>query len=422
VVSETDLEAVDHPDGSIDPLDLVEPDRFAAHGYPDAVWTRLRRESPVVYLEPPGFESFWAITKHADIVEIAAQPERFSSSQGLVLGRSSAGTQPSDMIVTLDPPRHGPLRRAAMPRFTPRAIRSRLAEIDHITIAVLDELAAADEGDIDFVERVAAPLPIGVISWILGVPRNDWQLLFRWTNEIIGKDDPEFRGPGETPGQTIRRARGELHGYLHTLIERRRGDPGDDIVSQLLAAEVDGHPLTDQELLNYCELIVEAGNETTRNAISGGLLAFSEHPGEWERLRAQPELLPSAVEEILRWVSPIIHFTRTATEDGAIRGVTIPAGDRVALFYASANRDEEVFTDPFEFRVDRHPNHHLAFGSGPHFCMGAHLARVELEAVFRHLLARLEWFELAAPPERLNSAVNGGIKHLPIRCRLTEGR
>jgi cholest-4-en-3-one 26-monooxygenase len=422
VVSETDLEAVDHPGASIDPLDLVEPDRFAANGYPNAVWTRLRYESPVAYLEPPGFESFWAITKHADIVEIAAQPERFSSAQGLVLGRSGAGMQPSDMVVTLDPPRHGPLRRAAMPRFTPRAIRSRLEEIDHITVGVLDELAASNDGEIDFVERVAAPLPIGVISWILGVPRHDWQLLFRWTNEIIGKDDPEFRGPGETPGQTIRRARGELHGYLGALIERRRREPGDDIVSQLLVAEIDGKPLTEEELLNYCELIVEAGNETTRNAISGGLLAFSEHPGEWERLRAHPELLPSAVEEILRWVSPIIHFTRTATEDSDVRGVTIHAGDRVALFYASANRDEEVFTDPFEFRVDRQPNHHLAFGSGPHFCMGAHLARVELEAVFRHLLTRLDWFELAAPPERLNSAVNGGIKHLPIRCHLAEGR
>ena len=339
--------------------------------------------------------------------------------RGLILGRTGAPTQPSDMVVMLDPPRHGPLRRTAMPRFTPRAIRSRLEEIDRIAVEVLDELAASnDDGEFDFVERIAAPLPIGVISWILGVPRDDWKLLFRWTNEIIGKDDPEFRRPGETPGQTIRRARGELHGYLNALIERRRREPGDDIVSHLIDSEIDGKPLTEEELLNYCELIVEAGNETTRNAISGGLLAFSEHRREWDRLRDQPDLLPSAVEEILRWVSPIIHFTRTATEDCDVRGVTIHAGDKVALFFASANRDEEVFTDPFRFRVDRRPNHHLAFGSGSHFCMGAHLARVELEAVFRHLLARLEWFELSAPPERLNSAVNGGIKHLPLRCGL----
>src|SRR5580704_5874887 len=409
---------VDSP-SSIDPLDLVEPNRFAQNGYPQAVWATLRDEAPVAYLTPPGYEPFWAISKYADIVEIASQPERFSSAQGLILGRMGAANQPSEMVVTLDPPGHGPLRRAAMSRFTPRAIRSRLEEIDRIAIEVLDGVAASDGADeLDFVEHVAAPLPIGVISWILGVPPEDWQLLFRWTNEVIGKDDPEFRQTGETSGQTIRRARGELHGYLNALIEQRRREPGDDIVSHLIDSEIDGRPLTEEQLLNYCELIVEAGNETTRNAISGGLLAFSENRGEWERLRQQPELLPSAVEEILRWVSPIIHFTRTATENCEVRGVKIRAGDKLALFYASANRDEVMFADPFEFRVDRSPNHHLAFGSGPHFCMGAHLARVELEVLFRHLLARLEWFELAAPPERLNSAVNGGIKHLPLRCRL----
>lgn len=409
---------VDSP-SSIDPLDLVVPERFAQNGYPHEVWARLRNESPVAYLTPTGYQPFWAITKHADIVDVAMQPERFSNAGGLVLGRAGAPFQPTDMVVTLDPPRHGPLRRAAMPRFTPRAIRSRFEEIDRIAIEVLDDLAASgDAADFDFVERVAAPLPIGVISWILGVPRADWKLLFRWTNEIIGKDDPEFRQPGETPGQTIRRARGELHGYLNDLIAQRRREPGDDIVSQLIASEVDGRPISEVELLNYCELIVEAGNETTRNAISGGLLAFSEHRGEWERLRQQPDLLPDAIEEILRWVSPIIHFTRTATEEGSVRGERIRPGDKVALFFASANRDEDVFADPFEFRVDREPNHHLAFGSGPHFCMGAHLARVELQVLFRHLLVRLKAFDLAAPPERLNSAVNGGIKHLPLRSQL----
>ena len=402
-----------------DPLDLVDPARFAAQGYPHALWARLREEAPVAYMAPPGYEPFWSVTKHADIVEVASQAERFSNEHGLVLGKVGAAVQPAEMIVTLDPPRHGPLRRAAMPRFTPRAIRSRHEEIDRIAVDLLKEVAATTGAtEFDFVERIAAPLPIAVISWILGVPRDDWQLLFRWTNEVIGKDDPEFRRTGETPGQTMRRARGELHGYLNSLIERRRRDRGDDIVSHLIDAEIEGRPITEEQLLNYCELIVEAGNETTRNAISGGLLAFFENHGEWERLSQHPELLPSAVEEILRWVSPIIHFTRTTTEDYEIRGVKIPAGDKVALFYASANRDEEVFEDPFSFRIDRHPNHHLAFGSGPHFCMGAHLARVELETLFRHLLRRLEWFEVTAPPERLNSAVNGGIKHLPIRCHL----
>jgi cholest-4-en-3-one 26-monooxygenase len=253
------------------------------------------------------------------------------------------------------------------------------------------------------------------------VPRADWQLLFQWTNEVIGKDDPEFRRPGDTPGQTIMRARGEMHAYLNALIDQRRKEPGDDIVSHLLAAEIDGQALTEHQILMYCELIVEAGNETTRNAISGGLVAFSEHRGEWEKLRRDPALLPDAVEEMLRWVSPIIHFTRMATEDTEVRGVKIREGEHVALFFASANRDEDVFEQPFDFRVDRDPNPHLAFGSGHHFCMGAHLARLEMEAIFRRLLVRLEAFEVSGPVERLSSAVNGGIKHLPLRCRLGAG-
>lgn len=403
---------------TIDPLDLVEPSRFAAHGYPHEAWRTLRAEAPVAYLEPEGYVSFWAVTKHGDITDIAAKPELFSNAHGLILGHPGAPAPPVEMVVMLDPPRHGPLRRVAMPRFTPRAIRSRHDEIDRIAVAVLDDLAGRNGEEFDFVERVAAPLPIGVISWILGVPGDDWRLLFQWTNEVIGKDDPEFRRPGETAGQTIRRARGELHAYLEDLIAKRRADPGDDIISHLIAAEIDGRPLTPVQLLNYAELMVEAGNETTRNAISGGLLAFSEHPEQWERLKREPEHLSTAVEEILRWVSPIIHFVRTATADTELRGEKIAAGDKVALFYASANRDEDVFDEPFEFRIDRKPNPHLSFGSGTHFCMGANLARVELETLFRHLLTRLDSFELTAPPERLNSAVNGGIKHLSMRWHL----
>ena len=191
----------------------------------------------------------------------------------------------------------------------------------------------------------------------------------------------------------------------------------DDLVSLLLAADLEGAPLTEAQVLSYAELLVEAGNETTRNAISGGLLALAERPGEWDKLRANPEVLPDAVEEILRWVSPISHFTRIATEDAEVRGVTIPAGEQVALYFASANRDEEVFEDPFAFRVDRRPNPHLAFGFGEHFCMGAHLARVEIEVMFRHLLTRLESFEVSGRVERLSSIVNGSIKHLSLRYR-----
>ena len=266
-------------------------------------------------------------------------------------------------------------------------------------------------------DRIAAPFPLALIAWIVGVPRDDWALLFQLSNEVIGKDDPEFRRPGESPGRTIKRARREIRDYFEGLIAERRREPRDDLVSDLLAATVDGEPLSDEQLLSFCELFIEAGNETTRNAISGALLAFCEHPEQWDRLRAHPELLPDAADEILRWVSPISHFTRVATEDVEVHGTTIRAGEQLALYYASANRDEDVFTDPFAFRVDRRPNPHVAFGFGEHFCIGAHLARVEIELVLGHLLGRVERFEAAGPVVRLSSAVNGSIKQLPIRLR-----
>jgi cytochrome P450 len=322
---------------------------------------------------------------------------------------------PSEMVVMLDPPRHGPVRRIASGRFSPRTVRMLRPQVERIAVEILEDAAPPGaSGELDFVEQIAAPFPLAVIAWVLGVPRQDWRLLFRWTNEVIGKDDPEYRRPGESPGQTIKRARRDVHGYFHDLIERRRKDPQDDLVSELTRGQIDGTPLTATQLVSYCELLVEAGNETTRNAISGGLLAFCEHRAEWEKLRSQPELLSDAVEEILRWVTPISHFTRTATENCNVRGVKIGAGDQLALYYASGNRDEEVFEDPFAFRVDRHPNPQIAFGFGEHFCMGAHVARVELETIFRQLLACMERFEVVGPVERLSSAVNGSIKRLPI--------
>jgi cholest-4-en-3-one 26-monooxygenase len=403
----------------VDPLELVDPDRYARRGYPHDMWTRLRSEAPVAYFAPDGYEPFWAVTKHADVIEIAKQPVRFSSARGIALHRAGEVVPPTDLVVMLDPPRHGPMRRAANARFTPRGVRGRRADIERIAEEILDTAApVGSAGELDFVERIAAPFPLAVIASVLGVPREDWELLFRWTNEVIGKEDPEYRRPGETPGQTIKRARGEVHSYFARLIEGRRSDPQDDLVSELIHAEVDGKPLTRLQLALYCELLVEAGNETTRNAISGGLLAFSEHPGEWEKLRADNKLLPDAVEEILRWVSPISHFTRVATEDYELRGEKIRAGDQVALYFASANRDEEVFEDPFAFRVDRRPNSHVTFGFGEHFCMGALLARVELEVVYALLLERLESFEVSGPVERLSSITNGSIKHLPVRYRM----
>ncbi len=404
----------------VDVLDLIDPERYARRGYPHDVWTRLRAEAPVAYFTPDGWEPFWAITKHADVLEISKQPLRFSSAQGITLRPAGVVFPPSEMVVMVDPPKHGKVRRVANRRFTPRAVRSKQADIERIAVDVFDDVAP--DGEIDFVDKIAAPFPLGVIAWVLGAPPEDWEHLFRWSNEVIGKDDPEYRRPGESPGQTSRRARGELHTYFQRFVDQRRADPRDDLVSELLKGEIDGEPLTEEQLVSYCELLVEAGNETTRNAISGGLLAFSENRDQWEKLRDQPELLPDAVEEILRWASPISHFTRVATEDYELRGETIRKGEQVALYFGSANRDEEVFDDPFAFRVDRRPNPHVAFGFGEHFCMGAHVARVELETIFRHLLARLESFEVAGTIERLSSITNGSIKHLPLSYSTTETR
>jgi len=400
-------------------LDLVDAARYARDGYPHDLWTRLRAQAPVARFAPKGYEPFWAITKHGDILEIAKQPLRFSSAQGITLRPAGARIPPSELVVMLDPPRHGPMRRVASPGFTPRAVRARRPEIERVAVEILDSAApAGTAGDFDFVERIAAPFPLAVVASVLGIPHGDWPRLLRWTNEVIGKEDPEYRQPGETPGQTAKRARGEVHAYFRHLIDQRRREPRDDLVTELTRGEIDGAPLSDEQLVLYCELLVEAGNETTRNAITGGLLAFCEHRDEWEKVRDRPELLADGVEEILRWVSPISHFTRTATEDCTVRGEKVRAGEQVALYFASANRDEDVFEQPFEFRVDRRPNPHLAFGFGEHFCMGAQIARVEIETIFRLLLARLKSFEVSGPVERLSSIVNGSIKHLPFRYRM----
>ncbi len=388
----------------IDPLDLVEPERFALKGYPHEVWSRLRAEAPVAFIEPPGYPPFWAVTKHADVQYAASQPQLFSSRQGITLDMDLTGIDmPAEMIVYLDPPEHGPMRKVANKKFLRSAVSARRQEIERIAAELVDRASTGGEiRECDFVDTFAAPFPVAVISWVLGVPEADWEHHFRWTNEIIGKDDPEYRLPGESPEQTSRRARGELHRYFKAMVAARRQDPQDDLVTQLVQSEVNGVPLTSSQLVNYCELLVEAGNQTTRDAIAGGMQAFCEFPDQWEKLRAHPELLPDAVEEILRWVTPISYFSRTATQDCELHGQQIHAGDKVALYWASANRDEEVFDDPFEFRIDRPPSQPVVFGFGPHLCMGAHVARAELMAMFGLLVSRMEWFEQSGPVERLN--------------------
>lgn len=400
-------------------LDIATPEHYEKNGYPHREWTYLRRHAPVFWYERQNVDPFWAITKHADIIELSKQPTRFLNEPRIAVFTNEIPPPVERKVrhlLNMDPPDHGKYRLVSSKHFTPRTVRGLADKVQRITREILDEAGQRDT--CDFVQHVSAPITIAVIAEMLGVPASDRALLFRWTNEIIAPADPEFQREGGIE-ETFTQSRIELFGYFHELSERRRVNPQDDIVSVIVAGQVDGDPLNTMELLSYYFLLVVAGNETTRNAMTGGLLAFVENPAEWEKLKTSPALLDSSVEEIVRWTTPVIQFCRTATEDYVLRGQKIRAGQNVCLFYPSANRDEDIFEDPFRFRIDRSPNDHIAFGRGEHFCLGAHLARLELRCAFEQLRARVRRVELAGKPERVRSSFVGGIKRVPIRWELT---
>jgi cytochrome P450 len=402
-------------------LDVATPEHYERNGYPHPEWTWLRRNAPVFWYDRPNVEPFWAITKHADIIEISKQPELFLNETRLAVFTLDLPPPPEGTIrhlLNMDPPEHASYRRLASGWFTPRAIRSMDEKVARVTREVIDDAARRDGGD--FVQDVSARITIAVIAEMLGVPRKDWETLFRWTNEIIAPQDPEFQ-KGQTAEETINRARIEVFTYFDELVARRRAEPTDDIVSVIANGRLNDAPLPTMELLSYYLLLVVAGNETTRNAMTGGLLALLENPGEWRKLRADPALVNGAVEEIVRWTTPVIQFCRTATRDYTIRGQTVRKGQAVCLYYPSANRDEDVFADPFVFRIDREPNPHIGFGMGEHVCLGAHLARLELRQAFAQLRERLEGCELAGPVERVRSSFVGGIKHAPMSWKIAPG-
>ncbi len=413
---------------TLETLDIIGPDHYAQNGYPHDEWVFLRREAPIYWYDRSGGMPFWAVTKHEDIITLSKQPRRFQNSQRLAVFPPDPGQtedeRPDEFgrhLLVMDPPQHSQYRRLVSSRFTPRAMRAMQADIDGIARGILDELVTGDgDAEIDFVEKVSSVLPLAVIADMLGVPRSDWKLMFQWTNEVIGSSDPEYRGEGETADETSERARLGMLEYFAEMVADRQRSPKDDLVSVIANAQIDGEALPIDNLMAYYNLIVIAGNETTRNATSGGLLALIENPGEFEKLKRDPSLVPKAVEEIVRWTTPVIQFCRTATEDVEMRGQKIRSGEAFCLFYPSANRDEDVFEDPFTFRVDRDPNPHLGFGIGEHFCLGANVARIELNVMFRHLAERLDRIELAGPIERLRSSFLGGVKHMPIRYSLRE--
>jgi cholest-4-en-3-one 26-monooxygenase len=410
-------------------LNIIHPNEYASRGYPHDVWTWMRNNDPVFRWEQPegAGAPFWAITKHADITEISKQPERFLSAPRLTL--SHMPDPPADRrgafpptLISMDNPQHRVYRNLISDRFRPHALRKWHPEIERIGKDIVDKLIEdSSSGECDFVREVSAPLPIAVIGWLLGLPEADWPKLFDWTNRIIGAGDEEYQIEGVNPNEGAQATMLEVFQYFSALVEEKRKNPEDDLVTLFTQMEVDGEKLPLMDIMAWCLIIVIAGNETTRNGTSGGMLAFIEHQDQLRALQKNPSLLKPAVEEVVRWTTPVIHFSRTATDDYPLRDKLIGKGDAVGLFYASANRDEEVFEDPFTFRIDRHPNRHLGFGVGEHFCLGSHLARLEISVAYKHLLPRIEEIELSGPVERLQSSLVGGIKHLPIRYKIRAG-
>ncbi|HEX8803137.1 MAG TPA: cytochrome P450, partial [Acidimicrobiales bacterium] len=399
-------------------IDLLDRDRFT-RGIPHEWFTWLRANAPVFHHDEPDGDGFWVITRYDDIVTANRDAASFSSSQdlgGVVMLEGPTAPLPGtemagNMMLFMDPPDHTRYRKLVNRGFTPRMIAALEEHVRDLTRRILD--AALARGECDFVVDVAAELPLEVIAELLGVPREDRHKIFDWSNRMIGSEDPEYA----VAADRVLEAQIEMFTYAQQLADERRAEPRDDIVSTLLEAEIDGDTLSELDFNMFFMLLSVAGNETTRNAIAHGMNAFLEHPDQYALLAADPDThLAGATEEILRWASPVMFFRRNATRDVQVRDQTIRAGDKISLWYISGNRDEDVFDEPFRFDITRDPNPHIAFGGGgPHFCLGAQLARLEIRVLFDELVRRAPRVEALGEPDRLRSNFIGGIKHLPVR-------
>jgi cytochrome P450 len=378
-------------------------------GDPHAAFRRLRREDPLPWY--PGSGGAWCVLKHADIMTVSRDPQRFTSTRGVQIGLSDSNARPPGVpptILEMDPPEHNQHRKLVIRAFTPGATAHQETMIRAIARECLD---AIEPGSVtDLVEALAVPLPMYVIAEMLGVPRSDRPQFKRWSDSLI-----EAGGGKRTPETDA--MLGEMLRYFAGVLAERRRAPKDDLVSTLARAEIEGEELTDPAILMFCITLLAAGNETTRNLISGGSLLLARNPDQRARLLAEHSLLPNAIEEMLRWWTPVQSFIRTATGDTELRGKRIAAGDVLLLLYASANRDEEVWgedADRFDVGRDHARKRHLAFGFGEHLCLGAPLARMEARVLFEELLARFPAFELAGEPELLHSRLMHGVEHLPV--------
>ncbi|HEV2309442.1 MAG TPA: cytochrome P450 [Acidimicrobiia bacterium] len=391
-------------------VDLANLDTFVA-GVPHDMFDLLRREAPAYFHPESDGKGFWCVVRYDDLQQVSRAWEDYSSEWGVTLHEvdDSQLDQQRMMMLMMDPPRHTKLRLLVNKGFTPRMIEKLHERIRSIAGSLAEQ--AVERGECDFVVDVAAELPLQVIAEMMGVPHEDRHKMFEWSNRLIGSEDPEYAVSAEDAVG----AATEMFLYANDLAAHKRANPSDDIVSTLLGAEVEGERLTDLEFDMFFELLAVAGNETTRNLISHGMLALIEHPDEHQLLLDDPSLLGSAVDEMLRYASPVMYMRRTAQSDLELHGETIREGDKLALWYIAANHDPEVFDDPHRFNIRRSPNEYVAFGGGgPHFCLGSHLAKLEITVMFEELLKRAPKVELAGPVERLRSNFINGIKHLPV--------
>jgi cytochrome P450 len=419
-------------------------------GVPYDALARLRRDRPVVWADEipvlgwPAGPGFWLVLRHADVESVMRQPRLFSSWLGATQIRDPATPAAlgyvRNMMLNMDPPEHSRLRQLLARSFTPRAVARLEERIRGHARALCERAFAGRRGECDFAKDVAADLPLLTLADVLGVPEQDRWLLFDWSNRVIGYQDPDYAssadfdpsggtpmaaeavalrpapGPdGRMPDPRTRDGMPDLYAYAHLLADAKRRRPGDDVMSILLA-QVDEHGgrVSVEEFENMFWLFAVAGNETLRNGLPGACLALLEHPRAQDELRADPGLMPGAVEEMLRWWTPVMTFRRTATADGELGGQRIQAGDKVVVSFASANRDEAVFAEPDRFDIRRQPNPHLVFGHGPHFCLGSHLARAQMRALFEEVLGRTSALAFAGEPSYLRSNFQRGVKRLPI--------
>lgn len=401
-------------------VELIDNRYYGTHGPPHEIWTRLRAESPVHWCEVPGVEPFWAITRREDICSISSQPDKFLSAPGIT-PLPTGGRRPGEggvsrmrVVITMDPPEHRDVRKIASPWFTPRALRRIDAAVEKSARALVDELAG--EGETDLAMGMAVSHPLRILATALGVPREQEPKILELSNRLFAPDDPELGG-GSSP-EEFRKLGAEFLELFLPIIQDRRARPTDDLASLVANATIGDDPLGPAETLGYYLIIFNAGHDTTKNALAGGFRALIEHPQEFEKVRRDPARAPDAVEEILRWTSPVNYMKRTAARDVEVGGQKIREGDALLLFYASANRDESVFAEPFRFDIDRRPNRHVAFGHGEHFCMGAHLARRSQRAIVEELARRVEHWEIIGEPEWISASFVVGLKHLPVRYRI----